>query len=349
MNGWSSGNNAVLIDQCKPLGDVTVTLLVTKDLVTVDDAGFSLQLNAYPMPGVTSIGIGLNWIQFTLYVSNTYGPNTGAFQWQAWALGATSWPPGYSVPPGSTNPNQPVPPFTQPNAIFASVPSNQLPKGSSLSIELKTDPKSHGVTAATFIVQLVGAAPQSVTVPFPAANPNAQFPIGGFQVDLVGPGNLSNAKFTSGEGEITYSVPSGSSLSVQNGGVGSGCGQYAGAITGESSNVVYGELGSSPSTQITQTFGVPFWLVGDPATLFANNQQHAFSRGTDNGIYQVFYDQGSGHRTGPEQWASNAAGDPATLFANNQQHVFYRGTDNGIYQVFYDQGSGHRTGPEQWI
>ena len=48
-----------------------MTLAVTEDLVTDDNGGFSLQLNAYPMPGVTSVGLTLNWIQFTLYVSNT--------------------------------------------------------------------------------------------------------------------------------------------------------------------------------------------------------------------------------------------------------------------------------------
>ena len=49
---------------------------------------------------------------------------------------------------------------------------------------------------------------------------DAQFPIGGFQVNVFGPDNDSNATFTSGAGELAYSVPLGSSLSVQNGGVG---------------------------------------------------------------------------------------------------------------------------------
>ena len=54
MTTWSSGTNAVLIDNCQALGDVTVTLAVTEDLVTVNDGGFSLQLNAYPKPGVST-------------------------------------------------------------------------------------------------------------------------------------------------------------------------------------------------------------------------------------------------------------------------------------------------------
>ena len=55
------------------------------------------------------------WIQFVLYVSNTYGNNTAAFQWQAWALQAKDFPPGYPVPVGAPNRNQPVPAFNQPN------------------------------------------------------------------------------------------------------------------------------------------------------------------------------------------------------------------------------------------
>src|ERR1700693_4865244 len=119
----SSSNNAVLTNNCQDLENLTVTLQVTQDLITLGDTGFSLQLNCYPPPGVTSVGLALNWIQFTLYVSNNYGNNTAAFQWQAWALGATAFPPGYTVPPGTTNPNQPVPPFTQPNPVITDVPS----------------------------------------------------------------------------------------------------------------------------------------------------------------------------------------------------------------------------------
>ena len=263
--GWSSGTNAVLIDQCQALGDITVNLAVSEDLVTAGDSGFSLQLNCYPMPGVSVVGLPLNWIQFTLYVSNLYGNNTAAFQWQAWSLGATGFPQGQ--PLGTTQPQQPVPPFNQPFAVITSVPSNRLPKGSNLSINLETDPSSHGVTRATFTVGLAGAAAQSVPLDFPASIPfnfttgspgapvDAQFPIGGFQVNLVGPGNLSNAAFTSGAGELTYSVPSASSLSVQNGGVGTGCGQYPGAITGETSNVVYDAVSPLDEVTLSQPFG----------------------------------------------------------------------------------------------
>lgn len=260
---FSGGSNAVLVNNCQNLQNLTVTLQVTQDLITLGDTGFSLQLNCYPPPGVTSVGLTLNWIQYTLYVSN----NTGAFQWQAWALGATGWPQGQ--PQGTTQSQQPVPPFSQPNAVIATVPSNRLPAGSSLTIALTTAPSSQRVTAATFTVQLAGAAAKSVTLDFPASVPfnfvtgapgvpvDAQFPIAGFQVDLVGPGNLATAAFTSGAGEITYSVSSGSGLSVQNGGVGTACGQYTGALTGENSNVVYGDVTPSSGATVRQPFSVP--------------------------------------------------------------------------------------------
>jgi hypothetical protein len=40
VNTWFSGTNAVLTDQCQALGDVTVNLAVTEDLVTEGNDGF---------------------------------------------------------------------------------------------------------------------------------------------------------------------------------------------------------------------------------------------------------------------------------------------------------------------
>jgi hypothetical protein len=339
MTTWSSGTNAVLTDQCQALSDVTVSLAVTEDLVTDDNGGFSLQLNAYPMPGVTSVGLTLNWIQFTLYVSNTYGNNTAAFQWQAWSLGATAFPPGYTVPPGTTNPNQPVPPFPQPSPHITNVPSNQLPKGSSLTIALKTDPSSHGVTAATFTVQLAGAAAQSVTLDFPATNPNAQFPIGGFQVDLVGPGNLSNATFTSGAGELTYSVPLGSSLSVQNGSVGTACGQYAGAVTGETSNVVYDAVSSPIAVKMQPGATV--------TALWRSNDTHLdlFATGNDGAVWSTWWEAAPGW----QNWflVDNAVkmqpGATVTaLWRSNDTHLdlFATGNDGAVWSTWWEAAPG---------
>jgi hypothetical protein len=59
------------------------------------------------------------------------------------SLGATGWPDG--EPAGSTTPTQPVPPFTGPPSNIVDLPSNQIPKGSSLTIGLTTDPSSQAV------------------------------------------------------------------------------------------------------------------------------------------------------------------------------------------------------------
>jgi hypothetical protein len=272
-----SQNYELVGSNCENIQGLTVILDVSEDLVTSQNGGFSLQLNTLPPPGVTSVGLTLNWIQFTLYVSSNpaYGNNEAAFQWQAWALGATAFPPGYPVPPGTTNPNQPVPPFTQPPPQITPVPSNQLLKGSSLTIALTTDESSpYGVTAATFTVQLAGLPAQSVTLNFP---PYAQFPIAAFEVDLVGPGQLSTATFTSGAGQLTYSVSGGEVCAQPPGTTGACAFQYY--ETGENSNASYGPIipncgsgswdyPSLQTQQITTVSSIPPPVISsiDPST-----------------------------------------------------------------------------------
>jgi hypothetical protein len=280
----SSGTNAVLVDvqqDCRPLGDIEVSLLVSEDLVTANDVGFSLQLNAYPTPGINPLGTNplhsgtktLNWIQYTINVG--FISNKASFQWQAWCLGRTDNEP--TDPARTSDPQQIVPPFDQPDrpeGVFRDVPNNRLPNGSAMIIRLTTDPSSHAVTQATFGVNVGGADFQSVTVPLQAqidyldsetppqpGVATAQFPITGFQVNLVGPSNLSDAPFTSGAGQLVC-VQDGASrlLAVQNGGVGSACGQYKGAVTGETSNILYGPVTQGavePSGEgLFQSFGL---------------------------------------------------------------------------------------------
>jgi len=70
--------------------------------------------------------------------------------------------------------------------------------------------------------------------------------------------------------------------------------------------VTYGELDSSASAEIVQTFQVASISLGDPAALCATgagNLQHVFYRGLDGGIYNVFYDPADNKIHGPELWA----------------------------------------------
>ena len=79
-----SQNYELVGTNCQNIQGLTVILDVSEDLVTSQNGGFSLQLNTLPPPGVTSVGLTLNWIQFTLYVGGPYN-NEASFQWQAWA------------------------------------------------------------------------------------------------------------------------------------------------------------------------------------------------------------------------------------------------------------------------
>jgi len=119
----SSSNNAILVDNCQNLQNLTMTLEVTEDLVTVGDTGFSLQLNAYPQTtsqtqNVTpQTGPGtMTWFQYVIYVQN----NQVTWEIQYWANKAfayipgtptntqVNWPPGYTPNPPNTTPWLPV-------------------------------------------------------------------------------------------------------------------------------------------------------------------------------------------------------------------------------------------------
>jgi hypothetical protein len=349
--GLGSSNNAILVDNCQNLHNLTLTMTVTEDLVTLGDTGFSLQLNCYPQIGSKSPNATpqtgdstLTWFQYIVIVAN----NQVTWQMQYWANNAHSyqegppkiyWPPGY--PPTGNPPN--------------TTPFLPVPGGSVITIALATD-TSGNVTGATFsITEPIGGLHAASTNPWnqyagvPEPPQYALYPIYGFTINLVGPPS-ANCTFTSGAGKLTYSVSQGT-IAVQD--ASTACGGLQ-PPTAEQSNAVYGDITPSSGSTVSQTFRVASISLGDPAVLYAtgaNNQQHVFCQGSDNGIYHVFYDPGDNKIPGPERWATNAAGDPASLYAtaaNNQQHVFYRGTDCGIYNVFYDPGDNKIHGPERW-
>lgn len=260
--GWSSANNAVLFNGCQKLDGVTVRLSVSQELVTYQDLGFSLQLNAYPPPGLQNQGqsltqqqvgsLDLTWFQYIIYVEN------GQAWWeiQYWANNAHGyapnqpWPPGYTPNPPNTTPWLPALPNDYFLTAFGSVPSSRLQARSELSIALTTDSNSN-VVGAFFNATDPAGQSSSGSFSFPQG---AQFPINAFEVDLVGPGNFSTADFISGAGTLTYSVSAGA-LSVQSGGPGTSCGE-SGVGTGEGSNVVYGAIAPTAATELTQPFSI---------------------------------------------------------------------------------------------
>ncbi len=223
----SSSNNAILFDSCKGLQNLTVTLHVTLDLITAGNNGFSLQLNCYPQtkPQATYRGKPLNWFQYVIAVENN------SVQWgiQYW-----SETKGYGFSPANNY------------SSFASAASNQVPAGSVMRIALHTD-SGGNVTSATFSITDPAGNVSSYPFTFPS---DCQCALYGFQVDLVGPpSGTHSCTFTSGVGVLTYWVSSGT-LAVQNTNT---CGGSQPG-TGETSNVLYGDIVPASGQQVFQLF-----------------------------------------------------------------------------------------------
>lgn len=259
MAFFSGANNVVFVNNCQNLQNLTITLLVTEDLVTVDSGGFSLQLNCYPQPGLIPQGqqlpeqevgdLSLTWFQYLVIVQNGY-----SFEIQYWSTNAKGyaagqpWPPGYNPSPPGTTPWLPVFPNTALFGGFGSSSSSALPAGSVIEIQLPTDANGNVVGANFSVTDPSGNVSSSPPQNFPAG---AQFPIYGFQLDLVAPPS-SFCTFTSGAGTLTYSVSAGT-LSIQSGGNTCSSTQPG---TGEDSNAVYGAPTPSTGSTISQSFNV---------------------------------------------------------------------------------------------
>ncbi len=274
----AGASNAVLINNCQNLSTLTVQLQVTEDLITLEDTGFSLQLNCYPQTGAITPNstqgttfpgevVGqLQWFQYVLIVTN----NSASFEIQYWAHAKSYqdagpggnppgilWPPGYTPNPPDTSPWLPVFPGGAVTGGVGSVSSNRVPAGSVITIELSTD-SSGNVTGATFsITDPSGNVQSGSTQPWPNYAGQTEpanyglFPIYGFQVDLVSAPGLP-VMFTSGAGTLTYSVSSGA-LSVQT--VNACGGPQQG--TAENSNIVYQAVSPASGSMVSQSFAAP--------------------------------------------------------------------------------------------
>jgi len=223
----SSSNNAILVDNCKSLQNLIVTLHVTLDLITAGNNGFSLQVNCYPQtnPQATYSGKPLKWFQYVIAVENN------SVQWgiQYW-----SEVTGFGFSPANNY------------SSFASASSNQVPAGSVMRIALQADAEGN-VTSATFSITDPAGELSSYTFTFPS---DCLCQIYGFQVDLVGPpSGTHTCTFTSGLGVLTYWVRSGT-LAVQSSNT---CGGPQPG-TGETSNVLYGDIVPPSGQQVFQLF-----------------------------------------------------------------------------------------------
>jgi hypothetical protein len=255
MASLSGSNNAILVNNCKSLRNLTVTLQVTEDLITLNNAGFSLQLNCYPQPTPTVNTKPLEWIQYVIGVVS----NSVVWGIQYWsAQPVPKGTPGFGFSP----------PKTINYTSFGSAPSNQMRKGSVMKIALATDSKGN-VTSAKFRV----TDPKGNVSKYKYPSPPNVLPlcrIYGFQVNLVAAPSTATSvnpiTFTQGAGKLTYSVSSGT-LAVQSTNTckiavktKTGFSVIKGGVqirTGEQSNAPYGNIKPASGPTVRQSVGPP--------------------------------------------------------------------------------------------
>jgi hypothetical protein len=197
------------------------------------NGGFSMQLNAYNPAGPTT-----SWMQYVFTISGN-AINYGVAYWDVNAACGC----GHAVCDCS-------PPLVNLSGTVLSLPSNTIPAGYVLEIDLSNDGFGN-ITGALFSV----TDNTGKTTSSPATlEPSHQFPIVAFQVNFVGPDGAASSQFSSGAGSITYEISNGQ-LCVE-GGLPDLCSKSSGsrASTGEKSNATYGTIGPPCcASQLTQS------------------------------------------------------------------------------------------------
>jgi hypothetical protein len=242
----TSFTNLILADSdCGNIGDLAISVRVTEELVTGNN--FSIQLNTYAPPGlaVNAMQYLIDFARYPLSISGA--PVSVSGNYQGWTCD-----PGCSETFGTPSWNWSWSDFgfvLEPAAYVGSVPTSTIPAGTVFGISLTTSP---GATAEVNAVTFEMTGFPSVTVPLPASQ---QFPVSGFQVDIVGEFNSALAIFASGGGEIEYSVPTGTLCSLTTPGLPcSSANPNFGIHTTETSNIVYSPIAPCCGETISQAF-----------------------------------------------------------------------------------------------
>jgi hypothetical protein len=229
----SSHSNYLLSNGCQSIQGLKVFLDVTQDMVAAvtpqgggsptSNGGFTFQLNAYNPAGPTT-----SWMQYVFLISG----NAIKYQVQYWDI-AAACACGHPVCDCTG-------PLVSESGTVLSLPSNTVPAGYHLDIELTSETNTGNITGATFTVSDGQGNTKSSTATLDA---NHQFPIVAFQANIGGPDNASSSQFSSGAGTIFYAVSNGQ-LCVE-GGLPDLCSKSAGSNTptAETSNAAYGPIG----------------------------------------------------------------------------------------------------------
>jgi hypothetical protein len=243
--GLGSYSNYFLADvNLRNFSGLKVSIVVDEDLVAApptagNQPGFAFQLNT-SSPIDSADPENPNWIVWQQYIIGVGGTTL--------RCAANNWTDA-SLLSGIQTINAPA-------LVLATLAnSNVIPAGTTLSIELTND-SAGNVTGAIFNCT-PGGQTQAITLknlklasggPVTTAD---LAPIVAFELNLVGPGDLKHAHFTSGSGTFTYSATNFMTplatlpTDVANR-----------ATTGETSNSVYSTLPAGPSNNIVQSFSV---------------------------------------------------------------------------------------------
>jgi hypothetical protein len=258
--GLGSNNNYFMFEPagsgCANLLDVSVTLVVTEDIVWESTGDAPPGCPPAPSNGRTGLSLQLN-----CYSPTSKSPNPGYPNWQQYIIdlwdtqlyGAiNTWnTPSVAV----ILPGPPPTEYTTPlGASLLSAPGT-LPKGI-YQIKLGND-MSGNVNNVTWIVN-------GVSYPIPTSPPtipgllaanglsgNDVAPIVAFTVNLVGPVNGESAVLTSGAGIITYSAKNPLRVTNEEPAL---CVEVYTGFTCERATSSYGVLPASPGNPFSQTF-----------------------------------------------------------------------------------------------
>ncbi len=240
--GRTSNSNYFFDNNCQPITGLTVSLTASEEIVSTN--GFTLQLNAYSQHGVDSA---------QQYVFSVQGNSIKGqiANWQSTSVAIVC------------------------DAVDVAQTSvaNGIPESYSLKITLQYEGNSvsgalfevlsSGLpvgTPQTFLVSQAGChcsdmqkCPPSQPGEFCCTGYQSSAdlsPITAFQVNVVGPGSGASTTFTSGKGDIQYSVSTGALIPLSSPPL---CVETS-PCTAETSNASYGQLSGCPGQFLTQSF-----------------------------------------------------------------------------------------------
>ncbi len=346
--GLNGNSNYHLHSGCSPVTDLSVTMEITKEIIS--DIGFSFQLNGYSPQNANSV-----WQQYGFVIDTTdNSPITIKWFIDNWPSPAfaqsLNLPSGYNI---INNRDE-----------MLTLPGDTVPAGYKFTINLKYDQKEN-VNGVTFsIVDTAGKSTtaevmlESLTYASPThsgkpVTTDGLAPIYAFELNLVGPVNGKDSYLSSGAGTITYTASS--PLYVAN--KDPNCTASRSTFTMESSNCVYASLLLGPSKTITQTFDTEAPHLFQPGKRFAISQQFGRNQ-TDlfaiDGLGQlgVFYSFESGHWRSSKPLGAEGMADPGAPVAASQHFGIDNQTDvflvdqNGELNVFWISADGAWSGPQ---